>query len=426
MKYAYEPTLLKAWIRDNRHSFVPPKVENATDKFKGTLEKLEEKFTSVQHADPGSFESWFNRLERREKLLLPNLYREDLPEYLKQNIIKVTHQNAKADRRLFRVMVDVVYQTCNLDEMWNILKYSYAIHHERIQKRLEKEEALKWKDFLLSQDPVHHLATIAYEGDKPFLEELETFYLNENFPLFKLVLMDVLGFADEDFFIQEKQLYANYFKQSTNEEQQKMAENLIKNCNLNNVKDLGKLIFEKLKTYRRKPMLWRDVGEEEKKRFHQWILRLELKDFFSQVNQSHERFVYWKKFIHKLEDAVVTDEKKTLIMYFSDIVIMEVLGTGAVYAYDVPTFQRHFQPRIDRMLQEQEQYANHPYMRAREVKRHELMNKDFIHEGGWLSHRGGWQDTFDYWLNSRLGWEVDEHVLQEEAERMEHDLNTDS
>jgi len=425
MKYVYEPTSLKAWIRDNRQLFVEHKVENANEKFKGTFEKLENQFEEVQRYQSDEFNKWFNSLKRREKLLVPNLYRDNLDETAKKNIISVTQQNAKNDYRLFRVMADVVYQTCNLDEMWKIFKYSYAVHQERIQKRMGKEEVQKWKGYLLSQDPIRHLATVAYEGERDFLEELETFYLNENFPLFKLVLMDVLGFADEDFFIKEKDLYKNYFNQATNEEQQKMAENLIKNCQLNNVKGLGKLIYEKLKTYRRKPMLWREVGESEKKRFQQWILRLELKSFFDQVNQNHERFVYWKKFIYKLEDAVVTDERKTLIMYFPDVVIMEVLDVGAVYVYTTKTFNLHFQPKIDRMLQEQEQFSNRPLMRVKEVKRSELMERHLIYKDGWLRHANQWQDTFDSWLKSNLRWEVNEDVLQKEAERIEDDFNSE-
>ncbi|ASA95762.1 hypothetical protein [Anoxybacillus flavithermus] len=425
MRYEYKPSLLQGWLREKRQPLLEKKIENSNEKYRGLLEQLKEEFQSKSFLSETAFIRWANKLSRREKLLLPNLYDEKLPEDIKKAMIHVFQQTAKNERRLFRVMVDVVYQTCNLDELWKILKYSYASHKERLEKRMEEKQAGKWRKFLVSKDPILYLATEAYGSEKGILEELETFYLKKNFPLFKLVLMEIFNLADEQFFLQEQSLYKELFISATNEEQQKMAHQLIHKCKLNHVKPLGKLIFEKLKTYRRKPMLWRYVGEEEKRRFAQWILKLEMKDFFGDVDQNHERYRYWEKFISKLEDVVVTDGRSTLIMYFSDVVIMEVLGTGAVYIYSSAVFQKHFQPKIDRMLAEREKYS-HSWMKPREVKRSELMNKDLTLPGGWLVHNGDWQYKFDAWLRRELGWEVRRDVLlQKEAERDEGDFDTD-
>lgn len=173
-------------------------------------------------------------------------------------------------------------------------------------------------------------------------------------------------------------------------------------------------------------MLWKYVGEEEKRRFAQWIMKLELKDFFGGVNKNHERFQYWEKFIPKLEDVVVTDERTTLIMYFRDVVIMEVLGTGAVYIYPADVFQRHFQPKIDRMLAERERFVNKAWLKVREVKRTELMDRNLTIPGGWLRHNVGWQWKFDEWLRRELGWEVRRDVLlQKETEDDESSLDAE-
>jgi hypothetical protein len=419
MRYEYQPTLLKGWLREKRKPLLDKTVENSNQKYRGLLEELSEQFQKVAAQSEAAFLEWANGLTRREKLLLPNLYKRELPDAIKKSMVQLIQQNVKNERRLFRVMVDVVYQTCDLDELWKILKYSYAYHKERIEKRMEKEQAKKWRQFLLSKDPILCLATEAYEGEKGILAELETFYLTKNFPLFKLVLMEIFNLADENFFLNEQELYREMFTSVTNEEQQKMAHQLIKKCKLNHVKPLGKLIFEKLKTYRRKPMLWKYVGEEEKRRFAKWILKLEIKDFFGNINKNHERFQYWEKFIGKLEDVVVTDERSTLIMYFPDVVIMEVLGTGAVYVYRTSVFQKYFQPKIDRMLMEQEKYSNSWY-KPKEVKRSELMDKSLTIPGGWLIHSGDWQFKFDAWLRRELGWEVRRDVLlQKETERDE-------
>jgi hypothetical protein len=424
MKYEYQPTLLKGWLHEKRRPLLDKTIENSSQKYCGLLERLTEQFQQIVHEPVPVFVEWANQLSRREKLLLPNLYKKELPEDIKKAMVQLIQQNVKNERRLFRVLVDVVYQTCDLDEIWKLLKYSYAYHKERIEKRMEAKQAKKWRRFLLSEDPVLYLATEAYEGEKGILEELETFYLTKNFPLFKLVLMEIFQLADENFFLQEQELYREMFISATNEEQQKMAHELIKKCKLNHVKPLGKLIFEKLQTYRRKPMLWKYVGEEEKRRFAQWIIKLEMKDFFGGVNKNHERFQYWEKFIPKLEDVVVTDERSTLIMYFRDVVIMEVLGTGAVYVYRADVFHKHFQHKIDRMLMEREKYS-HSWRKPREVKRSELMDKSLTIPGGWLIHNHDWQMKFDAWLRRELGWEVRRDVLlQKETENDEGSFDT--
>lgn len=419
MIYEYQPTHLKTWLRDHRHQVLTHEVEKPNDKYKADIEELKENFEALRNSSSDDFLQWSEKLTRRQKLLVPNLYSNDLQDEAKKGLISIMQKNAAADRRAFRVLVDTVYQTCNLDEIWNILKYSYVSHKDRIEKRFDPEQAKNWREFLVSKDPVHFLAERAYFSEKEFLNQLESFYLTENFPIFKLILMDVFNFADQDFFIKEKELYKKYFKEATNEDQQKMTDGLIRNCQLNKVKDLGKLVFEKLKTYRRKPMLWKYVGEEEKKRFANWILKLEIRDFFGQVNKDHERFQYWEKFIVNLEDVVVTEGKTTLIMYFPDVVVMEVLGTGAVYVYKTQTFNRHFQGKIDKMLTEREQLEK-SWIPAKEVKRSQLMDKDLTIRGGWLSHNAGWQSKFDYWLKNQLRWEVDrDALLQKEAERDE-------
>jgi hypothetical protein len=419
LSYEYKPFMLTNWLRDNRHLRIQVNIENSNEKYKGDLESLKEDFRKKAKLPSDVFLEWANQLNRRKKLLLPNLYNQNLKPQIKENLLSVMKSNAVSEKRLFRVLVDATYQTCDLDEMWKLLKFSYGQHQEKIKRRFTEEQAKKWDSFVASREPVRHLAIQAYESENNFLQELESYFLSNHFPLYKLVLMEVFSFANESFFIKEKEMYKNYFNSATNEEQQKMAEGLIKNCKLNHVKDLGRLIYERLKTYKRRPMLWKNVSEDEKKRFANWILKMEIRDFFGNVNTNHERYQYWKKFIVNLEDVVVTDNRSTLIMYFSDVVVMEVLGTGAVYVYSSSVFNRLFQKKIDSMLAEKEKYQNSYYV-PREVKRSELMDKYKTVRGGWLTHSGDWQWKFDYWLREDLGWEVRESVLlQKEAERDE-------
>lgn len=424
MKYEYHPLMLKAWMRDNRSKALKQEIVDVNQKYKSVLVNLKEEFETIVVQDEKKVGDWAANLSKRQKLLLPNLYQPSLEKDIKETLLNIIRDNVKNEKRMFRVLVDCTFQTCDLDDLWTILKHSFAIHHDKLIKRMDSIQSDKWNKLFLDENPIHYLAQNAYESEKGFMEELESFYLNDNFPLYKLVLMDAFSFAGEEFFIEEKVLYKKYFQHATNEEQQKLTHSLISNCRLNQVQDLGKFIYEKLKTYRRKPMLWGNVGEYEKKRFASWILKLELKDFFGSVNKNHERFIYWEKFISKLEDVVVTDQKKTLIMYFSDAVIMEVLGTGAVYIYSPNTFQRKFQDKIDRMLVEIERSST-ILNKPREIKRHELMDRDLVinssnsYNAGRLSHNADWQTKFDNWLQRNLQWEVRKHVLLQQAKRDE-------
>ncbi|MFK3959989.1 hypothetical protein [Pseudalkalibacillus hwajinpoensis] len=411
MKYVYEFHLLNNWARDNREFRIKMNDDLSGVKYQSKLEGLKQEFLSLPYFQKSS--TWMKSLSKRQRNLVPYLYDKNLEAKQKTFLLHAIKSSIPEERRMFRTLVDVLYQTCDIDALWELVRSSQAAHSERIERRMEPEQFDKWERFLQADEPVSYLAEEGHKSDKGFIEELSTYYLTENMPLFKYVLLDVLKIADEDFFIKERELYKKYFSDATNLEQQEMADSLIKKCNLNRVEDLGKLIYEKLKIYRRKPMLWKYVGEEEKKRFSQWIIRLEVKDFFEQVDKSHERYRYWEKFLFKLEDVVVTDEKRTLIMYFSDVVVMEVLGTGAVYVYNNSTFNNYFQKKVDKYLADKEKTFPR-WHQPKELKRHELMEKSLTVEGGWLIHSGDWQYKFDYWLKYRLKWEVDKDVLSKE------------
>lgn len=414
MKYEYEPSLLKAWVKENKE-FLKKEMENLNEKYKSRLDRMKEELTVHAH-NPSIFVKWVESLPKKEKILLPNLYDEALPDQIKKIMVLQMKATAQKERRLFRVMTDVVYNTANFDELWDVLKMTYASHQERIERRMDDKNIPNWRGFIRTDDPILFLSSTSLKSEKSILEELETFYLTKGFPVFKLVLMEIFGKADETLFQDEEGLFKELFKESKNKDQQKLANDLIHACKLNNVKPIGKLIFEKLKIYTRRPMLWEYVGEEEKKRFARWIMKQEIKNFFGGVNQHHERFIYWEKFIHKLEDVVVTDQQSTLIMYFSDVVIMEVLGTGAVYIYKKKDFEKNFQKKIDEMLEERERLQL-SFREPRDVKRIALMDQ-YLSKGR-LIHRLGWQRNFDNWLQHHLRWEVNRDVLQEEAKRDE-------
>ncbi|MEC2072477.1 hypothetical protein [Alkalihalophilus marmarensis] len=275
MRYYYEPFKLKAWVRDNQNLRVNSSDDSAALK-PDRLTQLEEDFHLASETEEG-IKSWFHQLSRRERNASTHLLQKEWEEPHALPVLRdCLKKQAHEDHRLFKRIVDVTYNTCDVENLWDLVKLSFGVHHQKIQKRMKQEnQHRKWYTLLSSPDPVYHLAKTAYESDLTFLEELETFYLTENYPLYKLVMIEAFGMADEDFFLKEKEVYKSYFNTVKSENQQKLAESLIRQCDLDNVEELGRFIYERLKTYMKKPSLWRHVGEEEKKRFSSWIIRKE-------------------------------------------------------------------------------------------------------------------------------------------------------
>ncbi|WP_223881873.1 hypothetical protein [Niallia endozanthoxylica] len=406
---------LESWLKENKQQKLTFKDTHVTTDYVGKLEQLENEFTQLPMEE---FDQWVESKTRKLKRYIPYLYKNDLDEQQKAKLLHFIHHQVQNDHRYFRVVVDVLYQTLDHDHLWPLVKKAYHFNEVQVSRRMEEEQAEKWQAFTREEDPILFLAKEAANSELGFIEELKTFFLTENLPSYKAVFLEGLKRADEAFYIREKALFKRFFASSSATEQQQMAEALIQRCKLNHVKPLGLLVYEKLKIYRRKPMLWKHVGEEEKKRFAKWALTLEIKEFFNQVNKNHERFQYWKKFIVKLEDAVVIDKKKTLILYFEDVVIMEVLATGAVYVYETSVFNHYFQPKVDKLLADREK-PRAALAKEPDLSREDVRNQALVYKNGRLTHRGGWQFDFDHWLKSHLGWEVKTDVLQKEADRDE-------
>ena len=107
--------------------------------------------------------------------------------------------------------------------------------------------------------------------------------------------------------------------------------------------------------------------------------------------------------------------------YFSDVVIMEILGTGAVYIYERDFFNRRFGNLVDKYLESVEKADIHGWSytdKRLRLTRSKLMEKNLIVPGGWLPHYLGWEDKFDKYLKQQLNWEVDRNAIVREGENL--------
>ena len=388
-------------------------------KYLSVIEELHDEF--IQIKETGNlevFQQWAISLNPRKKGLMPFLFAHDMSTEWSKALNLTVRNNSELNHRSIRLMLEAFYQIGYIDPMWQLVQYAYANHFNRLERRLNESSRARWREYLNTTNPIAYLGErLGTRNESHFNENIAGYSVSEHHPFYRTVFLETLKKAKVSFFLQEESLYRSIFQQATSQEQQQMAHNLIRNCQLDQVADLADILYDVMGTYKLKPILWEHVGQEEKEKFARWILMKMLREFFKDVDTNHERYKYWEKFIGRLNDAVVLDKNATLLMYFPDVVIMEVLGTGAVYVYSNAAFEKYFQQIINQLLARRELAKNKPWINIVDVKRSELMNRDLIVDGGWLRHSESWQLQFDRWLRNSLGWEVDRRVLlQKETE----------
>ncbi|MFD0960580.1 hypothetical protein [Paenibacillus chungangensis] len=381
------------------------------------LTELKRKFELIYPLGPDEFSEFTADLSAKDEKLVIYLYHATMTPEWKSTIKAHLLTSSQRNKRLFRSSLDIMYDTDDSQILWDVIQAGYKQHQERLEKRIEPSDRIRWRKFVLADDPVDHLNDQIRQSESSMVDTAETYLLKEYHAFFKRLFFEVVMKADESFFLKEKTLFEKIFQRESNHMQQFLAHHCIRNCpNLDRVRDIGYIIYDVMSSDRQNPMLWREVGDEEKERFADWIFGKQLDDFFNQVSSSSERAAYWRKFAPMLRDMEVTDNKTTIIMYFERHVIIEVLTVGAVYIYEREVFNQHFQQKIDHMREERER-LKHTIWGPQEVKREKLLNKDLIvtrnGSQGWLRHYSDWQSVFDRWLRDNLGWEVSEHVLQQ-------------
>lgn len=418
--FEFYPAKLVQWVRQRKIQLEQRYVQKKKQRdFR--LQQLLERYRQLPPNDEGAFWRWVQELNLRERLLLPDLYaylhddKREMQQIERERLSLAILQSTKKSQRFFKRILNALYLTSDVEHLWHPLRQAYALNKKKIEKRMREEEKQLWVDFLLSKNPVRYLAEKAYHNREGIKSALQPYFLQQSKPFFMTVFLEILKLAeehaDDQFFLRNQTLFREIFVQRDERDCQRMVESMIRSCKqLDRVRALALWVYRLRGTYNTKPLKWSYVGDKEKIRFAQWIFRNQLEDFFVGVNKEHERFQYWKKFIPNMVDVVVIDSNRTLIMYFPDVVIIEVIGTGALYVYDTQTFRQHFQEKVDRYLEQKKQY---PWVQSSfGLRREHLIDKSKVYKNGCLRHRGGWQNVFDNWLRTQLGWEVDERVLE--------------
>jgi hypothetical protein len=367
MKYEYIPTGLQEWLVQYERSQREIRIDKPVDwaKYQGIAEQLHQEFLNLVLADQvEQVKTWITSLERRKRMLIPFLFTHDVPPVWMNALTSQVRVDSESNHRIFKILVEAYYQIAKLEPMWDLVRYSYSKHMARIERRMNDETRERWRKYLSEEQPIEYLAAQVREpANESYNDRLAAYWISEDSAYYHKVFLEVVREATVAFFQRERDIYISMFQRGSNQERQYLAQALIQNCKLDHVAEMARFLFENMSTYRRKPMLWNQVRQQEKEKFANWIMRKTLHDFFHGLDTDHERFRYWEKFIGRMSEAVIlgnNGNQPTLLMYYPDVIIMEVLGNGAVYVYRVSTFEKHFQSRISHMLARREMAKEQP------------------------------------------------------------------
>lgn len=416
MRFEYRPTHIKEWVRKE----ITQKIDtNDLDSeiIQNRLERLRGAIGIIKDRPENEFIKWVNDLNTRDSVLLPFVYNMVQKRFQKEQLIVKMASTAQLKRQMFYNLIEQCYRGGNFQPFWSIVKLSFQHNRTSIGRNWSEEKEEVWSKFVLIENShVKHICEVINKGERPFTNILQDYFILESHKIYEDIIIEMFSSGSKTLFYNETDLFTKYLHKSDSLTAQLLVSGFIKSGSVYGLEDISVRILEKMGTYKKQPMLWTNVEKVLKIEFHQWYLRKNIREFFSGINKEHERFVYWEKFVPKMQDALVIEKENTILFYFDDVVIMEVLGTGAVYVYTSNTFERKFGALVDQYRDALESRTFKTFGVVNfNLKRTMLMDKNEVVKGGWLTHIGSWQYSFDNFLHKRLNWEVDRNAILQES-----------
>lgn len=411
------------WVKREAKSRVSSQ-DHELETRKNRLERMRGALYILEKSSEDDFTSWINNLSSRDVVLLPFVFDEITSKERQAFVLNILFNAAKGKSQLFRNSLEACYRQNNFTPLWQLAKFSFQENEERITRKWPKDKTNNWKSFLeINKSHSAFVAGKLLSGNRSFMDIQEVYLLHEGYNFMQDIYLNFFSSGKREVYTKEKEKFIEFFIKSDTISRQKIVTGFIQSGSLNVQEDIGRIIYEKIRTHTKKPMLWSEVPEKSRRIFNHWILQKNVREFFLGVNKDHQRFVYWEKFIPKMEDAIVikNSNENTILFYFSDVVIMEILGTGAVYIYERDFFNRRFGNLIDKYLEsiEKADIQGWPYTdRIFRLTRSKLMEKSLTVPGGWLPHYSEWERRFDNYLRQQLNWEVDRDAIVREGQNL--------
>lgn len=418
--HSYKPARLTQWVKRE----IPSEMNNSreekrTETRKLRIEILRETMAQIMRKSIAEFDRWMQSLTTRELNSLVFLFEELQTKEQKDLAVKALFGLASTNRQLFKNCLDCFYRKGETYPYWTLAKVAYSKNRERLSRRWDEDELIDWDRFMQQKsNPEVYIVDTIHKTKKSLEEVCSEFRLYNSHYFYRSILIRMFETADYEFFEREKELFIEQFLLSDIEGKQKLINAFVHSGSLPLLEDIGQLIYEKMSTYMRKQQLWHNVKDAYKESFHRWAMLQNIREFFSGLDKDHERFLYWEKFIPKMVNAEVLKKERTVLFYFEDVVIMEILGTGAVYIYEKRYFINRWQEKVEEFLQAEERMAilGHSYNPVRLTRRF-LMDPDNVIRHGRLTHGGQWQEEFDSYLSKYLNWEVNRDAILQQGKK---------
>ncbi len=411
------------WVKREAKSRVDSQGHDLETR-KNRLERMRGALYILEMSSEEDFNYWINNLSSRDVVLLPYVFDEITSKERKGFVLNKLFNVAKGKSQLFRNSLEACYSQNNFIPLWQLAKFAFQQNEERLTRKWPIDKIHSWNSFLnINKSHSTFIAKEIWSGNKSLREMQETYLVHEGYTFMQDIYLDVFSNAKREIYDEEKDKFIEFFLKSDNINRQKVVTGFIQSGSLNEQEDIARIIYEKIRTHTKKPMLWSEVPEKPRRIFNHWVLQRNIREFFLGVNKDHQRFVYWEKFIPKMEDAIVikNNNESTILFYFSDVVIMEILGTGAVYIYKRELFKEKFGGLVNMYLEsiEKADVQGWPYTeKVLKLTRSKLMERSLTIPGGWLPHYAEWERKFDDYLSQQLNWEVDRDAIVREGENL--------
>ncbi|MGB3261748.1 hypothetical protein [Paenisporosarcina sp.] len=416
MKFEYKPYFLAEWVKEE----IKVQVNYyESEEFLTSLEDLRGLIHFYNNRSEDEYNEWFNRLLTKTLILFPFVFQEIKSKTnRKLSQEKVVHL-AKSNRQLFRNAIEACYQNNVFDVNWKIAKIAYTNNFQKVTRGWSNRKVELWDNFFLqSSEFEKHVAELILRKGVSVGDAQHQLHFNDGHAFYNSLLLLLFTEGSTELYRQEKKKFIEMFNRADTSKQQLLARGFIRSRSLEAIEEISFAIYEKMKTYIRQPMKWDLIEEAVKKEFNKWVMSKNVREFFMGINKDHERFIYWEKFIPTLQDVVII-EGNTMLMFFEDVVIMEILGTGAVYVYRQEFYKIRFNHLVQRYIEEEERVKMRmSYYNRYRLSRSMLMEKDSVVPGGWLTHVSSWQNKFDNFLKNRLKWEVEESEILRKNENI--------
>lgn len=404
--FEYKPYALKKYVEENFAKVnLLPYPDYEKEAFKSGLERLKGQADVKVHESIEQFENWLKSLDVKYKQLLPFIYPELLTDAQRAIAIREITNILKDKKVVFAHLLHQCYSKNEFVPYWSLLVRGYKLNPETYNKYWTPEIRSAWNEYIgVSKNHAVFVGNKILGRLNNMEAVLDLYFIREEHAFYRELFLYIFEHGTIELYRREEKRFRATLKSADNITAQRLATGFVRADAMDEFEDISYMIFDKLNTYIKRPMFWAETEPDVKEKFHQWYLRKNIKDFFSGISQNHERFVYWEKFIPRMKDALVLDDRKTILFYFADVVIMEILDTGAVYVYEVNIFEAQFGKKIDsyRKGLESEYYSR----RKVRLERKMIMNKNLVYKNGWLTHTRGWQHNFDRYLKRALNWEV--------------------